>query len=288
MAKFYQPQSTQGIYDAAHNRLTVNQFDDVRIGFQAASRQEYERINVDTSERVDLGRASMTATSYEINIDTSKPVRFSVTATEDVAMSALPRNVVKPLEVVVRPPSYPGKPCVGQEHDPAGCWAACLAYWLTVADGRSPRRFIDIVGDFNGVWNQMGFISVSALQTQIAHQSKRYNMATDVIKPQQLDHYVGRWPLLIGFKHPAGFGHMNVLTAYDSDADLARAMDPWSPNPPPNSIDLGAVPFVFNGNEGDFQFRGIFIYRALRYVASPMPSGNILVGYPREYLKRMP
>jgi hypothetical protein len=289
MARFYQPSETQGIYDRSANRLTVNQYDTVRIGFRAASSKEYEATTVDTSENVEDGRVQIDALAYEIDIDTSKPVTFKVTATQDVIMSAVGKEMARPLEVVVRRQGYIGQPAVGQKRDPAGCWAACLSYWLSAADGRDPRRFEDILGDFNGVWDTTGFLNVHALRRQIQGQRSRYRMVTEQVGPSRLDGLLGRWPLLVGFKHPGGFGHMNILTAYDDSASLVRAMDPWFPDPPPDSFmraDNGQL--IFNGNEGDFAFTGYIAYRQPGYYHSPMRSGTIVVGYPEEYVTRMP
>ena len=288
MARFYQPKDTQGIYDASHNRLTVNKYDSVEIGFKAANAQEYQDTTVDASEDVINARYSVDATTIELDIDTSKAQSFFLTATQFVIMSANGKDVVKPLEVVVRPPEYVGKPVVGQQRDPAGCWAACLSYWLSAAAGRQERSFINIVGDFNGLWDANGFIRVDGLRTQIARQRGRYRMSTEKIVPNRLSDYVGRWPLLIGFRHPGGFGHMNVLTTYDDSNDLVRAMDPWFPNPPANTITRADGQVVFNGNEGNFQFTGQFAARHLGYYQSPMPSGTLFVGYPEEYRDRMP
>jgi len=289
MARFYQPIETQGIYDRGANRLTVNQYDTVRIGFRAASPDEYQAVTVDTSENVDKARYQVDALAYEIDIDTSQPVTFKITATQDVIMSATGKEMARPLEIVVRRQSYIGKPAVGQQRDPAACWAASLSYWLSVADGRDQRRFEDILGDFNGVWDRTGFLNVRALRNQIHGQHSRYRMVTEQISPAKLDSLFGRWPMIVGFKHPGGFGHMNVLTAYDSSASLVRAMDPWFPEPPPNSFmraDDGQV--IFNGTEGDFTFTGYIAYRNPGYYHSPMKSGAIVVGYPEEYVTRMP
>src|SRR5205823_7259658 len=127
MPKFYQPKETQGIYDAALNRLTVNQDDEVLIGFKAWNKQEYENTDLDASEDIITARYSIDPTTVELELDTSTAGTFRVTATQDVMMSATPKNVLKPLEVVVRRHEYDGKPAVGQGRDPAGCWAACLS-----------------------------------------------------------------------------------------------------------------------------------------------------------------
>jgi len=288
MARFYQPKETQGIYDAAPNRLTVNRYDRVLIGFQAANAQEYGKTTVDASQDVITSRYSINATTIEMNLDTRNTRSFFLTATQFAIMSPAPKDVIKPLEVVIREPAYPGKPAVGQQRDPAGCWAACLSYWLTVAPGRQDRRFIDIVGDFNGLWDSSGFIRVDGLRTQIAQQRGRYHMATEKIVPSRLADFVGRWPLLVGFRHPAGFGHMNVLTTYDDSNDLVRAMDPWFPNPPAGAITRESGQVVFSASAGDFQFGGQIAYRPLGYYRSAIPSGTIFVGYPEEYGKRMP
>lgn len=287
MARFYQPRGTQGIYEAGPNRLTVNQFDQVAIGFQASSLKEYEDTKVDTSEDIEDGRSSINPRTIEINIKTDRPVTFSVTATQEVMMSAVPKNVCRPLEVVIRRPLADNVRAVGQERDPAGCWAACLSYYLRVAPDRHPRRFIDVIGDFSGLWDQMGMIRVLPLQHQLVQQKARYGMDTVLIHPNRLPEFVGRWPMVIGFLHPGGFGHMNVITAYDADDDLARAMDPWFPDPPPNSITREFGPLAFNGTEGNFSFVGGFRYRSLSFFRA-MHSGNIFVGFPDEYSSRMP
>jgi hypothetical protein len=288
MAKFYQPKETQGVYDAATNTLTVNEGSRVLIGFQCWSVKEYESITVDTSENVVSARYAVNPTTIELEIDTSRRVSFDVTATQEVIMSAVPKNMVKPLHVVVRSmEAMFREKAVGQEKDPAGCWAACLAYYLRAA-GLEKRRFIDVVGDFSGLWDSNGFIKVHSLQTQLAQKKARYHAATDRITPNRLPEFLGRWPLLIGFRHPGGFGHMNVLTAYDDGNDLVRAMDPWFPDPPLNSITREQGQVVFDGSEGAFQFTGFITYRPLAYYQKPMGSGTIIVGYPEEYRKRMP
>jgi hypothetical protein len=66
-------------------------------------------------------------------------------------------------------------------------------------------------------------------------------------------------------------------------------MDPWSPDPPPNSIERIDGQVIFNGTEGDFRFVGRFAFRPLAFYQSPMRStGTIFVGYPQEYRNRMP
>jgi hypothetical protein len=288
MARFYQPRETQGIYDRSDNSLTVNQYDPVRIGFRAISTKEYQDTTVDTSEDVEDGRVTVDSLAYEIDIKTEIPVEFTLTARQDVIMSPVGKDVAPPLEVYVRRATWLTTPAVGQERDPAGCWAACLSFWLSAAPGRSERSFINIVGDFNGLWDSNGFIRTTGLMHQLAAQRGRYHMSTARINPNQLDRYIGRWPLLIGFRHPAGFGHMNVLTRYDEDNDLVRAMDPWFPDPPPNCITRYGGQVVFNGNEGDFSFSGYFGARPLGYYRHPVPSGTLFVGYPEEYDHRMP
>ena len=288
LAKFYQPAETQGIYDAAANRLTVNQLDRVLIGVQAINPQELQGFDIGATENVITARYAVSSTRIELDIDTKSPAEFKITATQDVAMSAIPKNVIKPLEVVVRPLTYVGKPAVGQERDPAGCWAACLSYFLSITPGRDARRFADVLGDFNGVWDRTGFLNVDSLRRQLVAQNKRYRMTTEKLAPDTLDKLIGRWPILIGFKHPGGFGHMNVLTTFGDG--MVRAMDPWSPDPGPNSLmrepESGQV--IFNTNVAEtFKFTGIFAMRPLNYYKSAMKSGTIFVGYPQEYQNRM-
>jgi hypothetical protein len=288
MAQFYQPGETQGTFEASSNTLTLNQGDRAFIGFRATSQKEYEDTTVDTTENVVLARYTDKGFAIWLEIDTSTPIEFQVTARQDVPMSAVGKDVVKPLNVFVRGAVAANASAVGQEIDPAGCWAACLSYYLNVTPGRSSRRFIDVVGDFNGVWDSTGFINVNALRTQLAAQRPRYHMKTERVQPARLKDLVGRWPLVVGFRHPGGFGHMNVIVGYDESSGKARAMDPWFPNPPAGTqftrVD-GQV--VFASDVGSFKFTGGYITQALSYFQAAMGSGMIFVGYPEEYDTRM-
>jgi len=164
MAKFYQPRETQGIYEVVPNRLTVNQYDRVTIGFKAVSPKELQDTTVDASDVVAT-RYAIDPTTIELNIDTTTPRTFTLTATQEVMMSATPKDMTKPLEVVVRRPTYSHKPAVGQQRDPAACWAACLSYWLSVAPGRDDRSFVNILGDLTASGTQRvssGWISYRA------------------------------------------------------------------------------------------------------------------------------
>jgi hypothetical protein len=288
MIRFYQPRETRGGYESGPNRLTVNQGESVLIGVRASTPKELEDTDVDASENVVKARYAASSTSIELEIDTTNPLTFTITATQDVAMSAVPKDMTRPLEVVIRPNSYLLAPAVGQAKDPAGCWAASLSYYLSGTPGRQARSFVNILGDFNGVWDASGLIQADSLRQQIAAQRPRYRMTTERIVPGRLGEFVGRWPLLIAFRHPGGFGHMNVLTAYDAASDLARAMDPFFPDPPANSITRFEGVFAFDGSEGNFSFTGGFIYRGLAYFQHALGHGTILVGYPEECHGRMP
>jgi hypothetical protein len=69
MTSFYQPKSTQGIYDAAASRLTVNCGDSVLIGFRAAPKKLSD-IQVDADIGAILGRYAAGPNAIELRIDT--------------------------------------------------------------------------------------------------------------------------------------------------------------------------------------------------------------------------
>ncbi len=287
MAKFYQPAETQGVYEHGPNRLTVNQGDRAFIGFRAVSPKELQDTTVDTSENVETARYSISSTSFELETNTGKPLTFLVTATQDVAMSATPKNMCKPLEVVIRRPSSELKTAVGQGKDLNGCWAACLSYFLTVASGRQARGFKDILMDFSGLWSADDTISPAALRKHFADHRPRYRVASENIVPNRLPAFVGRWPLLVGFSRNQG-GHMNVLIACDPSKGTVTAMEPWLPECPDDFIDDSSIPMTWTSKGADFEFTGGIVTRPLSYYQSPVSSGFVFVAYPEEYRNRIP
>ena len=283
MSSFYQPASTQGIYDATARRLTVNCGDSVAIGFRASPKSLNDlQVDADDAQAI-LGRYEAGPSAIELQVDTSRPLRFNLEATETPTMSA-PRAVVQPLEVVVRLRNFDFYSPVGQWKDASACWAACLSWWLGVQDDRLPLTYNHFLMMFHNVWLRDGSISISGLQQGLRSNDSHFRMHSESILPPRLPDYFGRWPLMVGFKAPGGFGHMNVLYAYDQ-AGTVSAMEPWSPDP---GDDVDVQDGVMYLTKPDFEFRGAYVKRPVSYYQTPVSAGRLFIGYPAEYLKRMP
>ena len=282
MTSFYQPKSTQGIYDAAASRLTVNCGDSVLIGFRAAPKKLSD-IQVDADIGAILGRYAAGPNAIELRIDTSRPARFTLEATEQPTMEPT-RAVVKPLEVVVRFRNFEFWSPVGQWKDASACWAACLSWWLGVLEDRLPLTYNHFLMMFHKMWLPDGSISIPGLQHGLRTNNSYFRMRTEVIRPGLLSSYFGRWPLVVGFRAPGGFGHMNVLYACDQ-SEMVSAMEPWSPDPGDQFDVQNGVMYLTNP---DFEFRGAYVKRRLAYYQNPISSGVLFVGYPAEYQTRMP
>jgi len=137
---------------------------------------------------------------------------------------------------------------------------------------------------FHNLWLSDGSISIPGLQQGLRSHNNQFHIHSESISPGSLPSYVGRWPMLVGFKAPGGYGHMNVL--YASQGANVSAMEPWSPDPGDDKIDeTNGVMFL---TDPDFEFRGAYVNRLLSYYQTPVSSGQLFVAYPEEYLKRMP
>jgi hypothetical protein len=289
VGSFYQPKSTKGFYSSADRCLTVNCGDDVSIGFRAASQAEEDNATISASDNSVLSgctRAGYLMTEYPI--DTSKPGRYTLTAErDDIAMTAS-LSVAQPLDVRVRFVDYIGSGAQGQWKDASACWAASLVWWLSVLDDRPSESYDDMLMMFAKMWNKDGTLNIPAFQRGIQANNGIFRMRTETINPATLGLYMGNWPMVIAFQAPGGFGHMNALSAYDSSADLLRAMEPWYPDPGDDGViwDDDGPPYL---NDPNFQFSGVFAYRPLSYYTKPVPGTSVvLIGYPQEYaLNRM-
>ncbi len=289
MATFYQPKETKGFYSAGDRRLTVNVGDDVYIGFRAASQDEEDNAIVSASDNsVLLGRSRIGYLNTEFQIDTSKPGRYTLEAERDDLMMTASTAVAQPLEVYVRFNDFESTSAQGQWNDASGCWAASLIWWLGVLADRPSMDYNSLLLKFAKMWNQDGTININSFRQGVQANNGMFRMRTESINPTMLSSYMGCWPMVIGFKAPGGFGHMNVLYGYDSNAGQVQAMEPWGPDPGDDGITWGdSGPYL---NNPDFQFTGKFASRPLSYYGSPAPGNSVLlVGYPQEYaLNRMP
>ena len=112
-----------------------------------------------------------------------------------------------------------------------------------------------------------------------------FRMHTAVINPATLSSYMGCWPMVVGFKAPGGFGHMNVLYGYNRDSGKVKAMEPWFP-------DTDNITWTDDGpylDDPNFKFTGAHVERPLSYYGIAAPgTGGVLIGFPEEYLSRMP
>jgi hypothetical protein len=138
---------------------------------------------------------------------------------------------------------------------------------------------------FSKVWNKDGTINIAGLQNGIRAQNGLFHMRTATISPTSLDDYMGLWPLLVGFRHPQGFGHMNVLYGYNDSTSKVQAMEPWYPDTDSDGWDEGE-PYLTDPN---FTFTGAYVERPLGHYKTPPPGlGVLFVGYQEEYTRRMP
>lgn len=110
-------------------------------------------------------------------------------------------------------------------------------------------------------------------------------MTTKRINPSSLKSFLGCWPIVIGFRAPGGFGHMNVLYGWGAGGKV-KAMDPWFPDPGPNSLgtDNGFM-YLLNPN---FKFSGQLMTQEAKYWEKAAPGqSQLLIAYPQEYLDKL-
>lgn len=286
MPRFYQPKETKGIYNPSEHRLTVNWGDYVLIGVQYATQQEEDAVQISASnESKILYRLRARPLAIELAIDTSRPARFTIDGTKEGTGFLAPSvQVLKPIEVVVDFHGFGQEPAVGQGNDATGCWAACLDWWLDVLPARPYGDYFDLLMKFAGVWNRDGTINIPGFRAGVRKHYDTFRMHTAVINPSTLSDYMGYWPLVIGFKAPGGFGHMNVLHGFNRDTKKVKAMEPWYP-------DTQNISWSDDGpylNDPNFKFVGAHMERPLSYYSEAAPgTGGLFIGYPEEYNSRL-
>lgn len=170
--------------------------------------------------------------------------------------------------------NYKLVPAVGQ-FDPTACWMASLSWWLRAVHGKKMRQ-IDIMAMFGAVWGANGTIDPVPLKAGIIANNSLFKMQVEEIFPGSLEYWAsGSKPTLIGFKTPAGFGHMNVIYGLDAESKKVGAMEPWYPENLQIESPPGDLPYI---NESR-KFTGMHVKRPLSYYSTPLDgSSGLFIG----------
>lgn len=283
MARFFMPRGAVAAYDRTARRLTILAGRQFTLGFRAVTQKEEDDVTVSASEPGAItARYRIAPLVTEFELDTSRPQRFVLTAERSEFMAAS-SSAIEPLEVVVyKQQDLSQVPAQGQDKDPTACWAACLAWWRTALSqsGRSAATMNDMLLKFAGIWSGDGTINVKAFHEGVRKNYAEFRMVTRDINPATLDTVLGFWPVVVGFRSPAGFGHMNVLFDYNPVTGRVKAMDPWYPDTKKLSDNEDGVLYL---TDPDFRFTGIVQERSLQYYGQPAPGGGtLMVGMPEE------
>lgn len=289
MGKLFLPKETKGLYDRASKTLTVFVNEDAYIGFSGTPNEtqsvQFSAWGNGTGERAnEVYRPN--ASTLHVAINTSSPVRLDFEATDGNGKTLAPAIKI----LVKMRPNYKAYNAIGQM-DSNACWAACLAWWLSVLPDRPSITQLELMGRAHGMWNKDGTINPNQLELFV--KKNGFKMHTARIKPKDLKDYMGYWPLMIGFSASAGFGHMNVLCGYDSTFDAVDTMEPWYPDPIFDSAytsdDFQGVPVYYHKTSGDaYKFSGANLHLTFdTYGSNPMKGGYFWLGFPQEYLEKI-
>ncbi|TBW39726.1 hypothetical protein EYW49_05560 [Siculibacillus lacustris] len=291
MGRFFLPADTRGMWDRSGRSLTVFVGEDVFIGFEGIG-GEARAASFSASQH---GSGEYAREVYDdgptrllIKIDTPQPLRLTFTATGKDGRDAAP-----PIEILVKMrPSFADIAPVGQM-DSNACWAACLQWWLKAAPNRTQIDQPNLLVRSHGMVGADGTIDPAKMTSFVSVNN--FGMTGRSVAARSIRDFFGMWPLLIGFKAPGGFGHMNVLHGENVAQKTVRAMEPWAPDPDLlgdqlNVIDDGRGPpvYAYKTDGAPYRFLGAQVTRpATYYTDSPMNSGQFWVGVPSEYLARM-
>jgi hypothetical protein len=182
------------------------------------------------------------------------------------------------------PRDYSGIAAEGQL-DATACWAACFAWWLKAAPGRTPKPQIDILKRASGLWGSDGTLSWSAVKR--FYEGQNAKITCDTISAPDFDKFVveENLPLILGHKSgPQGGGHVHVIHAINPATNEITAMEPWSPQPD-NSYTLERVQgqwVIVNKIDGSpFKFTGAHVkWPPSYYKMRELPTGGFLVCRP--------
>jgi hypothetical protein len=286
MGKLSIPSDTKGLYDNRAKQLTVFVGERAFVSFTGTPAEVadvyFAAAGYDSNDRV-IATYKGNATTLFVEIDTTSPSRLSFESANSDGKALAPT-----IEILVRMrPDYDAGDCEGQV-DPNACWAACTTWWLTVTPGRQAVSQLELLKRASGMTNRDGTINAGPYTTFA--QKNGFRMRVERIQPRNLSNYLGYWPLIIGFKAPGGFGHMNVLYGRNEGAGTVDAMEPWAPDPSldnnyTDQSEAGQVPVYASNTDGSpFVFTGDYVTRQFSYyLNSPLQGGYFLAGYPAEY-----
>lgn len=289
MGKLFLPKETKGLYDRANKTLTIFVSESATIGFSGTLNETQSvRFSAWGNGTGELANEvyRVNSATLEVAIDTAKPARLTFEATDGDGKALAPSITI----LIQMRPKYGDTNAMGQD-DANACWAACLAWWLSVLPDRPSISQLELMGKASGMWNKDGTINPNQLESFV--KKNGFKMHTARINPKNLKDYMGFWPLMIGFKASGGFGHMNVLYNYDWKFDMVDAMEPWYPDPELDSDYTGeefeGVPVYYNKTTGEsYKFTGGNLQRSYNtYGNNPLKGGYFWVGFPQEYLEKI-
>lgn len=251
--------------------------------FTADSPKQMESMNFTTTgpKSKILGLYDVSPFVRDIEVDTSfaEPYELFIERETD---SPMPQTVFGPLRIVPRR-LFIEVSAEGQM-DPNACWAASIAWWSNAMRDRPTLNQQGLLMRFAGMWNSDGTINIDKFEKGVK-ESSDLRMTTKRINPSSLKSFLGCWPIVIGFRAPGGFGHMNVLYGWGAGGKV-KAMDPWFPDPGPNSLgtDNGFM-YLLNPN---FKFSGQLMTQEAKYWEKAAPGqSQLLIAYPQEYLDKL-
>jgi hypothetical protein len=251
--------------------------------FTADSPKQLESMNFTTTgprSRI-LGLYNMGPYIRDIEVDTrpGEPYELFIERETD---SPLPETVFGPLKIVPRN-LFIEVSAEGQM-DPNACWAASIAWWSSAMRDRPTLTQQALLMRFAGMWNGDGTINIDKFEKGVK-ESSDLRMTTKRINPSSLKGLLGCWPIVIGFRAPGGFGHMNVLYGWGPGGKV-KAMDPWFPDPGPDGLGTDAG-FMYL-TDPNFKFSGQLMTQEAKYWEKPAPGqAQLIVAYPQEYLDKL-
>lgn len=298
MGRLYIPPETKGLWAKEAQTLTVFVGEEVTIGYEGPEAARGD-VRFSASERGsgEYSREVYRAgpTKLEAKVETPRPMTLSFEVTDGNGKALAPPIVVR---VAMRPNLRTVAP-VGQMDNNA-CWAACLEWWLAAAPGRDKIDQIHLIGRASGLAFRNGTLDPRQLDRLVTRN--KFGMATRHVRGEaELRSHFGRWPMMIGFRSPGGFSHLNVLHGEDAATGMIAAMEPQSPDPVPmaaqlDTIDDGNGPPLYvwltdgvGHAKGDaWKYAGAHVSRpATYYTANPFSGIEFWIGFPEEYVARL-
>lgn len=297
MGRLFNPPETKGLWSATDRTLTVFVGEEVFIGYEGPEAAKGDA-RFSASERGSGEYAREVyregAMRLTVKVDTPRPMTLGFEATDGNG-----RSIAAPIVIKVRTrPDHREVKAVGQM-DSNACWAACLQWWLAAMPDRERLDQLGLIGRATGMAFRNGTLDPAQLDRLVARN--KFGMATRRPKGDKaLTEHFGRWPMLIGFKSPGGFSHINVIHGHDAKTGAIHVMEPWYPDPVLvanhlDTIDDGNGPPVYiwidgwNGHAQNetYKFNGAHVTRTFAYYTTrPMAGNEFWVGFPEEYVAK--